>query len=1068
LIAKGFDGIILAVPNDPQELVFFESTQLKSAIGNQGTFDSASPDIRFDEPTEAFEAMSAATVSNLAKLKQVHKTAALKPAAREALFKVTPLQIMSDVYSNVLPKLKDFVKLIGKRDARVNSFVDEGAVAMEEINGLLAKHFGRKQFGLGKGYKRGVEKFQSAVLNATWHKMHPELGVMEQDWITEWEQEQVDIRVEALTGSGMSKEAATSQAEKEVERIPAANKLKAAQGGWEADGMQEATGRTFREAHNLVDKSWRALQHEDLQFAVLKAADKMQEIRQVEFDSTKRLIEEYTDKGSRQREQFASSLSAQFNSIKGMYWPLNRDGKYELSYQDTQGVLHKEKAESPFEQEAKIAALVRAGIPRDSIVKSISEEFEGSIDAAPTELFTQLLDAAVATELKALPPDADEASRAAARERATDAVNGMTEVWLRWQPETSALKNSLQRQNIAGASRDAERGFLKYMQNHGKRISELDEGRQISALLTDMRNTISTKRKEGNDVDLEGQILNDLKARIAADRTNTTGQVAKLLGRTSTLYMMTSPSIALVQMSQLGILTFPALAVKYGPAAATKHLTNGISMAFSSKYSRQAIFADPQVNKAYETIHRTVTAEDQREGLALGKKIGESFFDKDTVEGATEIKKALKDLTKDQARTLALREGLSRNVMDISLSHEVGEIVSGQDPTKPTNQAFKGAMWFMRMSETASRKATIMATFDAAGGKDNFFEAMDAAEDITKSTLFDYSTSAKGVALRGDTAKVIMTFQTFRIMAAFRIGLMVKNSVANESKEVQNNARKELVGVMGMSALLAGTMGMPFVNVLMGALSMAMGDDDEPYDAETDFRAWLEENFGEAGGRVLAGGVGTLIGMTAGQRIGLGDVYGSSYGPWPTTHGRDYAAYLATQLIGPAYSVAEGWAVGYDEMVNKGNIVKGLEASTPKPVRDMIRAYGIFSDGVKLPDQRRILKAEDVSLDEVLLMGIGFQPTEIFEMKRKERNIAMMSSLVSERRGLLVRRYVREVRDGGDPQGVIEEITRFARKNPSASQGLGSAIASAMRNAAKDDAGVRTKREELNRQAFGQ
>lgn len=50
LKAQGYDGII---NEDGNELVVFDATQIKSAIGNKGTFDPSNPDIRFSRSTAA-------------------------------------------------------------------------------------------------------------------------------------------------------------------------------------------------------------------------------------------------------------------------------------------------------------------------------------------------------------------------------------------------------------------------------------------------------------------------------------------------------------------------------------------------------------------------------------------------------------------------------------------------------------------------------------------------------------------------------------------------------------------------------------------------------------------------------------------------------------------------------------------------------------------------------------------------------------------------------------------------------------------------------------------------------
>lgn len=47
IMDAGYDGIIFKQKNEPSEYVVFDSTQVKSAISNVGTFDASNPDIRF-------------------------------------------------------------------------------------------------------------------------------------------------------------------------------------------------------------------------------------------------------------------------------------------------------------------------------------------------------------------------------------------------------------------------------------------------------------------------------------------------------------------------------------------------------------------------------------------------------------------------------------------------------------------------------------------------------------------------------------------------------------------------------------------------------------------------------------------------------------------------------------------------------------------------------------------------------------------------------------------------------------------------------------------------------------
>jgi hypothetical protein len=400
--------------------------------------------------------------------------------------------------------------------------------------------------------------------------------------------------------------------------------------------------------------------------------------------------------------------------------------------------------------------------------------------------------------------------------------------------------------------------------------------------------------------------------------------------------------------------------------------------------------------------------------------------------------------------------------MDISLSHDAVDFARGRDPFSVSGKGAHLAMTFMRESELASRRTTILAAFEAAGGQTNFLRGMESAEAAAVETLFDYSTSAKGILLKGNAMRVLMQFQTFRINAAFRIGVLFKHAIQHESPTVKRAAQKEFLGIMAMSGALSGVMGMPFVPVLLKALSEALSDDDDPVFAEAELAKIAQELLGQKLGRVAMEGPGTLFGMSVSSRIGLGDVYGSAVEPWPTTHGRSLAAYMATQMMGPSYSVFEGMFKAHDEITNKGEYMKGLEYATPKPIRDLLKAYGLASDGVKDPTGRRLLDAEDVSANEVFMMAMGFQPTDVFELRKHERNIAQLSDLLSERRGRLIRRFVKELADG-DTSNSVAAITTFNQKNPGLAVGAQD-LRCAVRGHYKNEAGYETPRRQVIRE----
>jgi hypothetical protein len=447
------------------------------------------------------------------------------------------------------------------------------------------------------------------------------------------------------------------------------------------------------------------------------------------------------------------------------------------------------------------------------------------------------------------------------------------------------------------------------------------------------------------------------------------------------------------------------------------------------------------------------------ENRSKGQKLGDPLFT------PQELTEKAGSLSEYQKQLLALRVAMARNLLDISLSHEVGEIVRGGNPDQTQAKVFRHMMFFMRESEKASRKAAILAAFDAATSSgQGFFEAMGAVDEVVESTLYNYSKDAKGVLLQGSTARILLTFQTFRVMTAFKLGLLFKQSLGKAEPAVKTAARKELIGIFGMSGLLAGVFGMPFASVLFKVLDLALGDDDEPFDAEQEFRKWLEENFGKAGD-VAAEGLPSLLGAALSRRIGLGDVFGSGQDMPAQLHGEGAAAWWATQLMGPAYSMVSGWARGYDQMVNEGEIMKGLEAASPKPLKDALKAYGLASDGVKTGLGKRLLDAEEIGADEILMQALGFSPLEVSKARGKQASLSRMGTELSRRRGQLVQDFVKAYFEDGDTSAQMESLLEFNAKMPEFAIGSGD-LREGLRAYQKGDLGVDTKRETLLKQRY--
>lgn len=964
-----------------------------------------------EEPLPAFaDQIDLGAKRNLASYAKALRAGTVTTDLLPKMLLVTPMKTVVDTFSPTMPRLNDLYKAQKALGAVRNEIIDYAGLLHQDLTKMGEKG-------------PGIKAVNNAAAIASFNQMWPNKELLEQDWVP-------------ANGT-------------DSERLAAAEKA------WNRANMDTSTGMSFEQAWQQSKDAYDALGSENLKDAYLRAVESMGELRAREKEALLRLIEQSTVDNPGLREELLNRLELSFSTLKGAYWPLYREGDFILEFMEgeTRQVMH---FETNFELQQAKATLTEMGIAAETFREDYKRAVQRGEAVLPQQLMTQL-SGAVEQSFMAGVDQTDTEAVGRTRERSNETLRDMTEIWLRWMPETSALKNSIKRRNVKGFSPNMLRGYLKYMQAHGNRVANLEEGRKVEAILNQIENDIKERRAQGIPVIREGIVLRDLRARAAAQNIQV-NKFAQALGKTTSFWYMTSPSIALVQMTQLGVLTFPKLATMFSLPQATASITKGLQAATSPKYTRKAMFGDDEVTMLFEDMQAVVTSENRQEGQTLGEPLY----------GVAELRDRINKLQPDQQRLLALRVAMARNLLDISLTHEVNEIAQGGDPNQLHNRVFKGMMSFMRVSETASRKAAILATFDAAtaSGKD-FFAAMESVDEVVESTLYNYSKEAKGVLLQGSTARVLLTFQTFRIMTAAKMVTLFKQGFAAESVEVKAAARKELIGIFGMSGLLAGTMGMPMAAILFKLIDAVLGDEDEPLDSEQMFKAWLAENFGQTGADVIAEGPASLLGTALSRRIGLGDVFGSATDMPAHLHGDGAAAWWATQLLGPSYSMISGWARGYDQMVNEGEIMKGLEAASPKPLKDVLKAYGYATDGLKTGTGKRLMTAEEIDANEVLLMALGFQPLEVSRMRDKQYDMQRLGTMLSRRRGQIVQNFVKAYSEGEDTTDAMAALQEFNRKNPEFAIGGGD-LRRGLKTWQMGDLGVESRREMLLQRRMAQ
>jgi hypothetical protein len=256
-------------------------------------------------------------------------------------------------------------------------------------------------------------------------------------------------------------------------------------------------------------------------------------------------------------------------------------------------------------------------------------------------------------------------------------------------------------------------------------------------------------------------------------------------------------------------------------------------------------------------------------------------------------------------------------------------------------------------------------------------------------------------------------------------------ALKGESAAVRAEARKRLVGVLGMTGLLAGAMGMPLLSVVLGvldAVAAAFGDDDEPWDAKTELRDFLAD-FGLAGAVLDRGLANALTGADVSTRVSLNEL-------WLRDPDRDldakglYAHYLE-QALGPVVGIGAQLFRAMD-LAQDGHLERATETALPKAVRDGLRAVRYAAEGVSTLKGDPIVPREALTEWDLVLQANGFTPDRVRRQWDQNRQAKRYEGRVQDRRQALTGAYAMAALQQ-DPEGMREAlraIRAFNRAQP--------------------------------------
>ncbi|WP_158174826.1 PLxRFG domain-containing protein [Grimontia hollisae] len=546
------------------------------------------------------------------------------------------------------------------------------------------------------------------------------------------------------------------------------------------------------------------------------------------------------------------------------------------------------------------------------------------------------------------------------------------QLYLQALPSRSMRKQFMHRKKVKGWSNDALRSMASNMMKGAYQLARME----YSDELTNLTNEAS-KTSQQNNSNQAGRYAEELLKRHEWVMNPKHSKAAQTITSIGFVWMLgVSPAAALINTTQNFIVALPMLASRYGVGKASSALANTTKEFISAKGGIKATLRNYEEKDAYQQWH-------------------------------------------------------DMGLLDATNAHDLAGMAEAEN--WQYNEKYDKAMGMVsalfHKAEVFNRETTALATYRLAREKGtNHTRAVKLAADTTWDAHFDYTNANRARYMQSPTMKVITQFKqysqnmTYYLLRNFYLGF---KGASAEEKRV---ARKQLIGTLGITAILGGVSALPLgmIYSMANALNAVFGDEDEPWDAEIEFKRYLSDAVGEDFADLVIYGAG---GAGVSPRISLDGLWIRD--PYRDLQGEDLWSHYAQQVAGPVLGGVVLGAIRGTEDIAKGQYWRGIERIVPKFVRDPMKAYRYSEEGALNYKGKPYKEADNFSGYQLLAQTLGFSDHELMSFYEQKRAISKRQRMVLDRRRNLLMAY-RIAIHYGDSALVTEArqaIVKFNRVN---------------------------------------
>ncbi|HFG1517145.1 TPA: PLxRFG domain-containing protein [Vibrio cholerae] len=660
-------------------------------------------------------------------------------------------------------------------------------------------------------------------------------------------------------------------------------------------------------------------------------------------------------------------------AAKGLYFPLSRHGDYWIDFADENGERQFMMFETKGEMELAAEKLRKAGFSLNSGMKA---QFN-AVQKASLPFVADVLQLVEKANM-----------HTPAKESLSDEIYQM---YLRTLPARSMRRNFIHRKGVAGFSQDAVRALADQGFRQSRQQARLDHMDILDNHLDSIQKYV---HELPNNVEAD-RVVEELNKRHEWVRNPSRAGWAQKLTSLGFVWMLgLTPAAALVNLTQNLQVALPILGSRYG-------------MAESSKMMSQA------------------TAQYLKAAFTRNRPKGQGVLGSVLTGGEKE----------------AMRRAVAQGVIDVTQAADLAGLA--ENPNAKYSGTWNKAMniigWAFHHAEVFNREVTYIAAYRLAMKKHGDHEKAiaDAIKD-TWDSHFDYSSINRARFMQSDMAAVALQFKQYSQNMTYYLWANLAKALKGETPEVKSMARKQLLGTLASTFFIGGTGALPLwaITTAIEAAQEIVGDDDEPFDAETELKRMLAEAFGKDNAALIwHGALPSISG-----RISLNDL-------WVRSINRDvdastaYVEYMK-QALGPVLGgIGVSWAQGLADISND-QFARGIERIPPKAIKDVLKtARYINEGGVTTKNGDEIVS--DLTAFELLGQASGFAIGRANLQYEENNAIKNYETFIVKRRQSLMNAYYTAYRlkDGEAMKSVMVKIRKFnqsqyGKRNPITTESL--------------------------------